>query len=110
MSSSHDADASTSLEIEASAATDRDAARVASAALDLRVARRMFYGGFALLPWLWFVAWFHFRKVAKEPHADPRLATYVHRSLVGAISGGVVFVAWIVTVNLSWQSWGEFGR
>ena len=69
----------------------------------------MFYGGFAGLPWLWFVAWFHFRNVAIQPHADPRLATYATRSLVGAICGGAAFVAWVVAVQLGWQSWGDFG-
>lgn len=79
------------------------------AALDLRVARRMFYGGFAALPWLWFVAWVHFRKPARQPGADPQLKKYADRSLVGAICGGVALVAWIVAVQLSWHSWGDFG-
>ena len=70
----------------------------------------MFYGGFAALPWLWFVAWLHYRKVAKHPHADPRLATYVHRSLIGAVCGGVAFIAWVVAVQLGWEHWGEFGK
>ena len=80
------------------------------AALDLKVARRMFYGGFAGLPWLWFVLWVHFRKVAKEPGADPRLSTYVNGSLVGAICGGVALVSWIVAVQTSWHTWGDFGK
>jgi len=75
------------------------------AARDLRVARRMFYGGFALLPWLWFVVWIHFRKVARHPQSDPRLAAYAQRSLVGAVCGAVLFIAWVVYVQLSWQSW-----
>ena len=91
-------------------ADESSAAATAAAALDLRVARRMYYGGFALLPWLWFINWFHFRNAARQPHADPQLATYVHRSLVGAVSGLVLFVAWVVTVSLSWESWGDFGR
>ena len=82
----------------------------AQAALDLRVARLMFYGGFAALPWLWFIVWVHFRKVAKQSNADPRLAIYVNRSLVGAICGGVALFAWVLAVQLSWQTWGEFGE
>jgi hypothetical protein len=85
-------------------------ASMAIAALDLKVARRMWYGGFFGLPWLWFVVWFHFRKVAKLPHSDPQLQTYVDRSLIGAICGAVLFAAWVITVQLSWRSWGQFGQ
>lgn len=91
--------------------TPRESTSAESASqLDLRVARRMFYGGFLGLPWLWFVVWAHYRRVSKQPHADPRLATYVARSLVGAICGGVLLLLWIAAVQLSWHSWGSFGR
>ena len=92
------------------AALELDAPAAAAAALDLKVARRMFYGGFAGLPWLWFIAWLHFRHAAKLPSADPQLAVYARRSGVGALIGGLAFVAWIVTVQLYWRTWGEFGR
>ena len=85
-------------------------AREAAAALDLKVARRMFYGGFAGLPFLWFVAWVHFRPIAKLPSADPQLQTYVNRSLIGAIVGGLGFLAWVIAVQTSWRSWGAFGQ
>ena len=62
------------------------------------------------MPWLWFVAWAHFRHVAQLPSADPRLAMYVKRSGVGAACGGVLFLAWVVAVQLGWRSWGDFGR
>ena len=70
----------------------------------------MFYGGFAALPWLWFVSWWHFRKVASQPDAHPSLAVYVNRSLIGAICGAVALLSWIIYVQLNWQEWGEFGR
>lgn len=78
--------------------------------LDLKVVRAMFFGGFAALPFLWLVAFLHFRKAAKRPHADPRLALYVRRCLVGAVLGGLLFVTWVVVVSTSWRSWGQFGR
>ena len=80
------------------------------AAVDVKVARAMFFGGFAALPFLWLVAWVHFRKAAKLPHADPRLATYVQRCFAGAVLGGILFATWFVTVMVSWRSWGQFGR
>ena len=41
----------------------------------------------------------------KCTHSDPALQTYVNRSLVGAIIGGVVFAAWVIAVQSSWQQW-----
>ena len=94
------------LEFDAPAA----AAEINAAALDLKVARRLFYGGFAGLPWLWFIAWLHFRHAARLPSADPRLATYARRSGVGAIIGGLLFLAWIIYVQMTWRDWSEGTR
>jgi len=78
--------------------------------LDLRVCQRMFYGGFAGLPWIWFIAWVHFRHAAKLPSADPQLATYARRCGIGALVGAILFVSWVVTVQTQWRNWGAFGR
>ena len=77
------------------------------AALDLMVARRMFWGGFAGLPWFWFLVWIHFRHVAKLPSASPELAVYARRSGWGAVIGGILFVAWVVYVQLTWRTWSD---
>lgn len=97
------------LELEGTSSA-ASSATAAQAALDLKVARRMWYGGFAGLPWLWFVVWFHFRTPAKLPAADPQLQTYVQRSIIGAIIGGLFFVAWVIYVQLTWHTWGSFGQ
>lgn len=94
------------LEVEGSQGRGLTPAEAAQAALDLKVARRLFYGGFAALPWLWFVNWVHFRAISKTHKADPELRVYVQRSLVGAICGGILFVAWVAYVQLTWRSWG----
>lgn len=80
------------------------------AKLDLRVARAMFWGGFAALPFLWFVAYMHFRKAAILSNAEPRLVVYVRRCRNGAVLGGFLFVMWLTIVSLSWRTWGQFGR
>ncbi|KAL3916117.1 MAG: hypothetical protein SGPRY_006957, partial [Prymnesium sp.] len=76
----------------------------------LHVARAIFLGGFAGLPLLWFVGWIHFREAAKQPHAPPALASYVRGCLVGSVFGGLLLLAWFITVSASWRSWGQFGR
>lgn len=90
------------------AETDEVALR-ALAVNDLRVARWLFWGGFALLPWLWFVVWLHFRKVAKQAHSLPGLAWYVRGSQIGAICGGAAFLGWFTRATIFWQTW-EAGR
>ena len=80
--------------------------RTLAAADDLRVVRRLFYGGFALLPWLWFVGWVQFRASARKPDADPRLASLVRSCLVGAIASAVAFASWVALVR-SWPGLGD---
>ena len=70
-----------------------------------RVVRRLFYGGFALLPWLWFVGWVQFRASARKPDADPRLASLVRSCFVGAVASAVAFAAWVALVR-SWPGLG----
>ena len=94
MSQREDASPSDSLELEASA----------DSAQQVKVARRMWYGGFAGLPMLWLVSYLHFRSAAHMPGADAELKKYVNRSLCGAVCGGVVFVVWVFYVQLFWRS------
>ena len=89
---------------------EADAEADAEAALDLKVARRMFWSGFALLPGMWLMVWLHYRGVAKRPRSDPRLRVYVRRSMVGAACSGVVVACWVAVVQTSWRQWGASGR
>ena len=75
--------------------------------LDLKVARRMFWWGFALLPGLWLLVWVHFRQAVKQPGSDPLLRLYVHRSLVGATCSGVLLACWVALVQSHWREWED---
>eukprot|EP00965_Chrysotila_dentata_P114514 3784788-Pleurochrysis_carterae.AAC.1 len=77
---------------------------------ELRVARIFWFAGFALLPWLWAIAWVHFRKDACVAHAPRELGIYVRRCRIATLCACVAFVCWVVTFQLSWRSWGELGR
>ena len=79
--------------------------RAAASALEVKVARRMFWWGFAALPGLWLLVWVHFRAAAKQPHSDPRLRVYVHRSLVGAACSGALLACWVALVQTYWREW-----
>ena len=94
---------------------DQDAAPAVAvvdrkATTDFVVARALFFGGFALLPFLWLVAWLHFRRAARQPGAHPQLATYVRGAAIGASVGCARLACWFVTVRIYWRSWGEAGR
>jgi|TARA_B110001469_G_scaffold106686_1_gene106582 hypothetical protein len=75
--------------------------------LDLKVARRMFWWGFALLPGLWLLVWVHFRQAAKQPGSDPLLRLYVHRSIAGAACSGVLLACWVALVQSHWREWED---
>lgn len=40
---------------------------------DADVAKRMFFGGCAALPWLWCVNSYHYRQHLRGPNADPEI-------------------------------------
>ena len=90
--------------------TSRPSATDKAASDDLRAARLMYYVGFFFLPGVWFICWWHFRNVVRSPNTDSRLLRYVMRSRTGALLGALIFCTWVVTVQLTWRTWGEFGR
>lgn len=71
---------------------------------ELRECRTMFFLGFLGLPWLWLVNWFQYRG-KNPPHSDPEVAVYARRSLVGALTGFVVFLSYFVAVQCTWRGW-----
>lgn len=75
--------------------------------LDLKVARHMFWWGFALLPGLWLLVFVHFRQAVKQPGSDPLLRLYVHRSLVGAACSGALLACWVALVQSNWREWED---
>lgn len=51
------------------------------------VARKMYYAGFALLPWLWFVNYFMFRKELLKPSVpyELKVCTYLSDFLLNKL-------------------------
>ncbi|XP_041373361.1 gamma-secretase subunit pen-2-like [Gigantopelta aegis] len=75
----------------------------------LELCRKYYLGGFAVLPFLWFInsIWFFneaFRKPAFEQ--QQQMKTYVIRSMILTTISTVVIVAWIVVFQLNRVSWG----
>ncbi|CAK4086819.1 unnamed protein product [Aphanomyces euteiches] len=73
---------------------------------DSSVARKIFFGGLCLLPWLWAVNVFHYRAQFLDATIDPKTTLWVRRSFLGFIIVTLIFIAWVVTFQLSWKAHG----
>ena len=60
------------------------------------VARTLFWGGFALLPWLWLANYFLLRPYLTRRTTPPEVRWYATRSLWLSIAAAVLLVAWVV--------------
>mmetsp|Transcript_13759 Transcript_13759/g.35348 ORF Transcript_13759/g.35348 Transcript_13759/m.35348 type:complete len:110 (+) Transcript_13759:403-732(+) len=68
-----------------------------------KLSRNMFYGGFALLPWLWltnvWLFWPEFRQ-----GSDPEIQKYTRRSAAGFSVMTVALLAWMLTYYIGGPS------
>jgi len=75
----------------------------------LDLCRKYFFGGFAMLPFLWVVntIWF-FREAFLVPtyEQQKQIRTYVIRSFVGGAIWIAAIVAWVTVFQLNRASWG----
>lgn len=71
------------------------------------VARKMFYGGCALLPWLWLVNIIYFRKLYFSAECPPGVKHYVQKSTIGFVTVTTLWIVWCVVFQTTYQSWGR---
>lgn len=75
----------------------------------LNLCRKYYIGGFAFLPFLWFVnaVWFFNEAFRKPPYEQQKMVkTYVIRSMIGTVLWVGVVVAWVTVFQLNRASWG----
>ncbi|XP_025102467.1 gamma-secretase subunit PEN-2-like [Pomacea canaliculata] len=75
----------------------------------LSLCRKYYIGGFALLPFLWFVnsLWFFKEAFRRPPYEQQKMIrTYVIRSMIGTVVWIGAFAAWITVFQLNRASWG----
>jgi presenilin enhancer 2 len=63
----------------------------------VKLAKSFYYGGFLLLPVLWFVNCFYFWPVLQHREAEPLIRRYVVKSGIGYMLFSVVLLAWALT-------------
>lgn len=102
---------------------------------DEAIARKMFFGGLALLPWLHAVNVIHYRKQFLDPSIDPKVTLCtsaaarvcvigasacmdvsvltrvrdcagVRRSCLSFVFVTILFVSWVVLFQLKWEDFG----
>jgi presenilin enhancer 2 len=76
----------------------------------LKVSKRMFIGGFFLLPWLWLVNYIYLRKYIARPSCPPQARFYVRASLAGFVIVTLCVLTWTI-IYLSLRNnmgvWGD---
>lgn len=78
----------------------------------VNLCRKYFLGGFALLPFLWFinVVWF-FREAFIKPSftGQSKIKSYVIKSAIGFLVWCAGLTTWILIFQTYRASWGEIG-
>jgi len=77
----------------------------------VKISRRMYLGGFFLLPWLWMVNYLYFYRLLKtKEDIDPRVKKYVNNSLIGSILTAIPFIIWFIVFQTQRADWGIVGE
>ncbi|ELU01672.1 hypothetical protein CAPTEDRAFT_164221 [Capitella teleta] len=76
----------------------------------LDLCRKYYLGGFAFLPFLWFInsVWFFKDAFIKESYDQQKqIKTYVIRSMIGTAIWVAVISTWVTVFQLYRADWGE---
>jgi len=72
----------------------------------LNIARKMFFGGFLFLPWLWLCNYFYFREYLNKPNISSQVRFYAKGSLVGFAVMTSVLIVWFTVYITQRRTWG----
>ncbi|XP_045209962.1 gamma-secretase subunit PEN-2-like [Mercenaria mercenaria] len=75
----------------------------------LELCRKYYLGGFAMLPFLWFVnsVWFFKEAFFKAQYEQQKqIRTYVIRSIIGSVIWIAIIVTWVTIFQLKRAEWG----
>ncbi|KAI9008594.1 hypothetical protein DFJ74DRAFT_362887 [Hyaloraphidium curvatum] len=71
--------------------------------------KRYFYGGFALLPWLWLFNFLYVLPIIKRPNLKPAIKHYAFASLSLSLIFFVALTTWFTWFLLNGSSLGPTG-
>ncbi|KAI8337743.1 presenilin enhancer 2 [Chlamydoabsidia padenii] len=73
------------------------------------ISRKMFYGGFVFLPFLWLVNCIYFFRQSRKPTAPALLKQYVHWSFAGCLVWFIGLTIWYGLFVNQRSNWGAIG-
>jgi presenilin enhancer 2 len=73
------------------------------------IAKRLFIGGFFLLPFLWLVNAFYFRRYYKHPATPELVRRYVRMSLTAFALSLALWLGWLLLYYTQHDSWAALG-
>ncbi|KAL0081385.1 gamma-secretase aspartyl protease complex, presenilin enhancer-2 subunit [Phycomyces blakesleeanus] len=73
----------------------------------ITISKKMFYGGFAFLPFLWLVNVMYFFTMCRKSTAPPALRKYVLMSLAGCILSFIALTTWYAVFVNKRVQWGQ---
>lgn len=73
----------------------------------ISISKKMFYGGFAFLPFLWLVNFMYFFSLCRKPDVSTEVKRYVYLSLGGCIIWFIMLTTWYIVYVTQRISWGE---
>ena len=71
------------------------------------VARKMFYGGCCLLPWLWLVNIIYFRKLYFSNDCPLGVKKYVKKSSIGFVTVTTLWIIWCIIFQTNYKSFSS---
>jgi len=75
----------------------------------LKIAKKMFIGGFFFLPWLWLCNYLYFREYLSKPNAPAGVKKFAYWSLAGFALETCIFVSWLAIYLTQRDAWGAGG-
>ncbi|KAI9257920.1 gamma-secretase aspartyl protease complex, presenilin enhancer-2 subunit [Sporodiniella umbellata] len=71
------------------------------------ISKKMFYGGFAFLPFLWLVNFIYFFSTSRKADSPKELKKYIYLSLTGCIFWFILTTTWYALYVTKRISWGD---
>lgn len=74
---------------------------------DVDLARKLWYWGFFLLPFLWLVNYVYYRQALYQPDTTDEMKQNVRRSLYAFIVAAIIWAVWLIVFYTNMHGWAN---